>query len=337
MSEASELYRNAWKGFVEERLVKLSLYERRLVEARLVDYAKACDINRALLHAYPNVVGTGVSLKVTKDYVTGIPCIVVFVERKIRPRELLPRAIPEKIDGIPTDVVEAGRPVLRHYITPTPKRPVPPGYSIGHIKITAGTLGCLVRDRSTGETLILSNNHVIANSNNASINDPIVQPGPYDGGLDPRDTIAHLVRWKTIVPRNNTVDAAAARPVTPGVVTPSIPQIGVPRGVSRVDRVGIYAQKAGRTTQHTFGIVTAYNASIYPLNYPSIGNVEFIKCIVTTGMSAGGDSGSLLLDLDKQAIGLLFAGMEIAGKDLITYYNDIFNVQSELNVDVITT
>ncbi|MEM3449848.1 MAG: hypothetical protein QXZ17_04865 [Nitrososphaerota archaeon] len=181
MSEASELYKNAWRGFVEERLVRLSSYEKRLIEARMAECARICDLNRVVLHAYPNVVGTGVSLKVTKNYVTDVPCIVVFVERKIRPRELLPRAIPEKIDGIPTDVVEAGKPVLRHYIKPYPRYPVPPGYSIGHIRVTAGTLRCLVRDKGTRETLILSNNHVIANSNNAYVGDPIVQPGPYDG------------------------------------------------------------------------------------------------------------------------------------------------------------
>ncbi len=299
--------------------------------------AKICNRNRQLLHEYPNVVGTGVSLKVTKNYVTNVPCVVVFVKRKIRPKELLPKAIPEKIDGIPTDVVEAGTPVLRHYIRPIPPRPVPPGYSIGHIRVTAGTLGCLVRDRATGETLILSNNHVLANSNNASPGDPIVQPGPYDGGLHPSDTIATLVRWRPIVLWSNTVDAAVAKPIRPDIVTSSIPGISVPRGVSRVNRVGIYVQKVGRTTQHTSGIITAYNASIYPLNYPGIGGVEFLECIVTTGMSSGGDSGSLLLDFDKHAVGLLFAAMEIDGRDVVTYYNDILNVQSELNIDIITT
>ncbi|MDT7864853.1 MAG: hypothetical protein RQ922_03115 [Thermoproteota archaeon] len=62
--------------------------------------------------------------------------------------------------------------------------------------------------------------------------------------------------------------------------------------------------------------------------------MEFLQCIVTTGMSAGVDSGSLLLDFDKRAVGLLFAAMEIDGKDVVTYYNDI--VQNELNVDVLT-
>ena len=37
-------------------------------------------------------------------------------------------------------------------------RPAPSGISIGHIDITAGTLGGLVRDRESGDVVILSNN-----------------------------------------------------------------------------------------------------------------------------------------------------------------------------------
>jgi hypothetical protein len=36
------------------------------------------------------------------------------------------------------------------------------GVSIGHYKGTAGTAGCLVKDKKTGEILILSNAHVLA-------------------------------------------------------------------------------------------------------------------------------------------------------------------------------
>ena len=59
-------------------------------------------------------------------------------------------------------------------------RPAPGGVSIGHKDITAGTLGMLVQDKETGEILILSNNHILANSNDAKIGDRIMQPGPHD-------------------------------------------------------------------------------------------------------------------------------------------------------------
>jgi len=40
--------------------------------------------------------------------------------------------------------------------------------------------------------------------------------------------------------------------------------------------------------------------------------------------------------MDKQATRLLFAGMEVDGREAVTYYNDVLNVQKELNVDLIT-
>src|SRR3546814_3161512 len=49
------------------------------------------------------------------------------------------------------------------------------GISIGHAAITAGTLGGLVRDRETGAVAILSNNHVLANSNQGTVGDAILR------------------------------------------------------------------------------------------------------------------------------------------------------------------
>ena len=67
------------------------------------------------------------------------------------------------------------------------RRPAKPGMSIGHYKVSAGTFGAVVRDRSTGKQLILSNNHVLANltngaDNRARMGDAILQPGTFDGG-----------------------------------------------------------------------------------------------------------------------------------------------------------
>jgi hypothetical protein len=50
------------------------------MEERMAYCARVHDLHRASLHAYPNVVGTGVSLKVVKNSVTDVPCIVVFVK-----------------------------------------------------------------------------------------------------------------------------------------------------------------------------------------------------------------------------------------------------------------
>jgi len=56
----------------------------------------------------------------------------------------------------------------------------------------------------------------------------------------------------------------------------------------------------------------------------------FIHQIMTTPMVEGGDSGSLLLDMDKYAVGLVFAG-----SDQVSLANRIENVLSALNVEIV--
>ena len=69
----------------------------------------------------------------------------------------------------------------------TRQRPLRIGVSVGHFTITAGTLGSFAVYRKTGEVVILSNNHVLANENRARAGDAVLQPGKYDGGRRTRD------------------------------------------------------------------------------------------------------------------------------------------------------
>jgi hypothetical protein len=150
---------------------------------------------RSLL-AKENVVGVAVGFKEDKAAPAGELSVVVLVAQK-KPLAALSAedVVPPTIDGIRTDVYEVG--YLRAYQTARDRfRPVIPcGVSIGHYKITAGTLGAIVTDRTTGEKLLLSNNHVLANSNDALVGDPILQPGPTDGGQNPGDVVARLERF----------------------------------------------------------------------------------------------------------------------------------------------
>lgn len=143
-----------------------------------------------------NVVGVAVGYKGDKTSESGELAVVVLVQQKL-PLAALSASdvVPKTVDGVRTDVYEVG--YLRAYDTPRDRfRPlVPSGVSIGHYKITAGTLGTIVTDRQTGEKLILSNNHVLANSNDAQVGDPILQPGPTDGGQNPGDVVARLERF----------------------------------------------------------------------------------------------------------------------------------------------
>lgn len=69
------------------------------------------------------------------------------------------------------------------------------GCSVGHPNTTAGTLGCFVEIEGGTGPYILSNNHVLADENRATLGDPIRQPGPFDGaGNDVDITYANPIQ-----------------------------------------------------------------------------------------------------------------------------------------------
>ncbi|HYO88097.1 MAG TPA: hypothetical protein VER79_05580 [Candidatus Limnocylindrales bacterium] len=165
----------------------------------------------------PNVVGVAVGFKESNGVTTDQLAVVVLVEQK-KPIAALSAqdAIPRELDGMRTDVVEVG--YLRAQQTPKDRfRPViPSGVSIGHYKVTAGTLGTIVKDRTTSELFILSNNHVLANCNDAVPGDVILQPGTVDGGINPGDVVAKLERFIKLGYIGDPVT-----PPTPGTPPPS--------------------------------------------------------------------------------------------------------------------
>jgi hypothetical protein len=140
------------------------------------------EVRRELL-SKPNVAAVGIGYKRVGGKPTAELSMICSVTVKRSRRSLSERQmIPATIQSIPTDVYPTGP--LYAFQSPTGRfRPAPGGVSIGHYLITAGTLGCLVK--KGGKLYILSNNHVLANSNDASIRDAILQPGPYDGGAMP--------------------------------------------------------------------------------------------------------------------------------------------------------
>ena len=177
----------------------------------------------------------------------------------------------------------------------------------------------------------------MANSNAAAIGDNILQPGPADGGVNPADKIAILSQFVPItfapaVPlalQNNFVDAAIAKGEF-HALDREIYWTGGVRGWRRkaLVTVGTIVQKTGRTTNYTTGRITAVNATI-DVNYGGGNVARFKEQILTTAMSAGGDSGSLVTTLDEVAVGLLFAG-----SSTVTILNQIENVRTALGVEV---
>jgi len=275
--------------------------------------------HNAKLLAIPGVVGTAVGI--LPNGKAGVRVFVKDADVKNVPGFVDDIAVVTEVTG---QIVAVSDPTLR-------ARPAPIGYSVGHPAITAGTMGALVRDAGS-QLFVLSNNHVLANQNDAVIGDPMLQPGPYDGGTA-ADQIGTLAAFQTIdfTGGNNTIDAAIARVTNPADVsnfTPTDDGYGLPNGKifgdANNDRIfddktallGLNVQKYGRTTKLTHGQITGINGTV-TVCY----EVLFIFCvksamyadqlIIGSGtFSGGGDSGSLIVtdDANRNPVGLLFAG-----------------------------
>ena len=188
---------------------------------------EAFEIKRAITNsimAKRNVVGLGVGYKNRLGESTGEESVVILVQQK-KPKSALTADdfIPPIVDGVKTDVIEVG--ILRAQNMQRGRfRPImQPGVSIAHYMVGAGTFGAVVRDRDTNEKLILSNNHVLTNSNGARIGDPILQPGELDGGVHPSDVIAYLERYQQLAYIEEGVPAQPPKTITPTTPPPSVP------------------------------------------------------------------------------------------------------------------
>jgi hypothetical protein len=260
-------------------------------------------------YGFENIKGVGISEKIVNGWLTSDPCITVYVAAKAPLSEIQEEArVPEKAGGVITDVVEIGE--IDAFPFKGLYRPAPGGVSAGHFKITAGTIGCLVKK---GELVcILSNNHVLADVNQGKPGDAIVQPGPFDGGHVPADQIGKLTTFIAIdFAKPNTVDCAIAE-VQPKLVTPLNKALGRLKLPVVPAQLNMLVSKCGRTTQLTRGRITDKNATVR-VGYGSAGTAVFQKQVIVQSLNAnpfsqGGDSGSLIVNEGNQPVALLFAG-----------------------------
>jgi hypothetical protein len=296
---------------------------------------------REELHARGNVIATGIGFKVTDGVRTDELSIICSVTEKVPAAALTADdLVPSAFGGFPTDVIATGE--IRALRAPTGRwRPAPGGVSVGHARITAGTLGCIVRRGE--ELLLLSNNHVFADSNAGQPGDPILQPGVIDGGTLAGDQIAVLDRFVPIamsgeesscaVARGtasflnglarlsgsqarlravsqrvsaNLVDAATARPIAPDLVTSEVLGIGAIGGTARAE-LGMRVRKSGRTTGLTMGEIEQVEVTV-DVAYGPGQAARFTDQVMAGAMSQGGDSGSAIVNLENNLVGLLFAG-----------------------------
>lgn len=213
-------------------------------------------------------------------------------------------------------------------------RPLRPGISVAHGEVSAGTLGGFV---VRGEdTYLLSNHHVLV-GDSGEVGDPILQPGPYDGGTLPEDRAGELAAFVELTRGENaTVDAALAS-IDGQEVDLAYPA-GVLGGTGEVSG-GEDVEKVGRTTGITRGRVTAIELDGVLVDFgPVYGVLSFDGQIEveTTGdgpFSQGGDSGSVVYrPQELEAVGLLFAGSDQGGSNGqgLTFLNPIDTVLTAL-------
>jgi hypothetical protein len=198
----------------------------------------------------------------------------------------------------------------------------------------SGTLGALVTDG--GKQYILSNNHVLARSDQARAGDSVVQPGLIDNNCTPGTgaPVGTLTSWLPLSAAATNVDAALAE-VTPHAVDPAggILELGArqadgtlaaaPPGVSssggkgEAARLDLRVAKSGRTTGLTCGGVTAVDVDAAVDYFRDCAETKpyltktFTNQLGLSGnrFSDSGDSGALVVNAaNAEPLGLYFAG-----------------------------
>ncbi len=209
----------------------------------------------------------------------------------------------------------------------------------------SGTLGALVEDANKRKYL-LSNNHVLAKSDHASVGDTIVQPGLIDNNCSPLSDsanlqpVAQLTGWLPLRSKLTNADAALAQISSRSVdLSGSILELGgrqadgtlasAPPGISSTNGKGeaatldLKVAKSGRTTGLTCGGVSAIDLDVTVDYYLDCGETRpyltktFTHQLGLSGnqFSDAGDSGALVVDAaNAEPVGLYFAGgTDLAG------------------------
>jgi hypothetical protein len=293
--------------------------------------------------------------------------IRIYVEKK-EPLDNLysSHVLPQSVDDIPIDVYEIGR--VEAYVPAIPNdgrrdqvRPMMSGISIGHVAITAGTLGHLAK-YTDGEIYATSNAHVLtpdpSHESSRFTDLRILQPGKYDDNIIANNVVGNYFWHERIFPSDltskcpvtraavwgfNKIASAggfrsrvksyvsgvnyqdfAAFKINDGIgydetktwdfdindytlcgrlfagsttatiicktsyqvqsgFTPEVPYIDQPPYAKHV-------RKSGRTTGDTDGLVFD-TSGVINVNYGNF-TAAISDAVITTDMSAGGDSGS---------------------------------------------
>ena len=301
------------KGLIEQRLGEAA-------SSNALSLASARNIDSA------GVLGVGLS----GGGVPGQPSLVVYVESEAN-EEQVRREIVDTLgvqaassDDLSVEVEVTG-PIEAYTSNRSKFRPAPAGASVGHFRITAGTIGGWARGRGnrSRRQLMVSNNHVLADENRGRFGDPIIQPGRADGGANPADSIAILERFVTInfsAGATNFLDCATGWCWPDRIRRDHVYHRGGPTarffriGNTVIEpRINMVVGKTGRTTDLTQGTIRATGVSVnvrYDAGVAHFRDQFSVRSTNANNFSAGGDSGSFVWQWNSRLspVGLLFAG-----------------------------
>lgn len=288
-----------------------------------------------------NFLGIGVGCKEVDGQLTSSLAVRLYVQHKRPKKDLTSKEMmPTNIGSMPTDVIKMAPLRARGSFTKR-VRPLVGGCS-GCVEVPGlnytGTLGLGMRGFGgfADKIFVLSNNHVLANENRSHIGDPVIQPGRLDGGDPATDTVGSLFDFVPLAfsdpsapnPTPNQVDAACAEITEFGDMSREIFWVGYPKGwrtrqsVQDAVLTDSRVQKTGRTTGFTTGIIAdvAFDGFI---GYDAGAAFFEDQLLITPGtFSDAGDSGSCILDMAENIVGLLFAGS--ATHTIANYIEDVW-------------
>ena len=181
----------------------------------------------------------------------------------------------------------------------------------------SGTAACRVRWRGHPGSYLLSNAHVLALTglHAPAEGDAIIHPSFARGGQQAGVTIARLANWTRFAGGAdfpNVADAAIARLVNdrlPGVPQPS----GINTHLFEQMPVRFLGAASGRVRSGTIQAMNVCRELRYRDPDGTTRQYGFCGLVDCTTGADDGDSGSIVLDSDNLAVGLLFAGSSDLG------------------------
>ncbi|MEZ4811865.1 MAG: trypsin-like serine protease [Allomuricauda sp.] len=289
------------------------------------------------LLAMEGVTAVDIDYKISQGVITHEMAIIVFVEKKRNvPKG---RQIPKTIKGIKTDVWEGSffpfqlvseQEIAERTVSPQDDiaDPIVGGVSVGPFdRDMYGTLG-IVLTTEYGANMMISSAHVLASSPHTVQGDPISQPALPFGGHWPQSYAGSFFMGFLGQPYN--VDAALTTIPTRNAVPKAIMTIGGTTGHD-VTFPGDDVAKFGRTTQFTTGKVVS-DTLTFTLNYPYFGQHTYYNQLRIQQLDSldafaePGDSGAIVVNEDREVVGMVMGGGRTATGNHYTVANPIDDI-----------